>query len=75
MADFVVADVDSARVLVSQIIILGDVDQDGEVTFSDIAPFIQILSSGSFLEEADCNQDGEVTFADIPFFIAILIAS
>ena len=54
---------------------LGDVDRDGEVTFSDIAPFIEVLASGGFLAEADCNQDGEVTFADIPAFIEILIAS
>ena len=55
--------------------LLGDVNQDGEVAFSDIPAFIEILQAGSFLEEADTNQDGEVTFADIPAFIQILIAS
>lgn len=53
---------------------LGDVNQDGEVTFADIPSFIEILIAGSFLDEADCNQDGEVTFADIPSFIEILTA-
>ena len=53
----------------------GDVDMNGVVDFSDIAPFIGILQSGTFLEEADCNQDGVVTFADIPAFIGILQSS
>ena len=48
------------RVFVSQVIILGDCNQDGEVTFLDIAPFIEILSANSFLDQADCNQDGVV---------------
>jgi len=53
-------------------VLLGDADQDGEVTFSDITPFVAVLQSGTFLTEADCNQDGEVNFADIPRFIEIL---
>ena len=63
------------RVFVSQItenVILGDCNQDGEVTFLDIAPFIQILAAGTFLEQADCNEDGVVTFLDIAPFIQIL---
>ena len=54
--------------------ILGDCDQDGDVDFADIPAFIQILQSGSFLDEADCNRDGVVDFSDIPVFIAILAA-
>ena len=67
-----------ARVFVSQItvpFILGDANRNGEVDFSDIPAFIQILQTGTFLDQADCNQDGVVTFADIPAFIAILQAS
>ena len=60
------------RVFVSQVIILGDCNQDGEVTFLDIAPFIEILSANSFLDQADCNQDGVVNFLDIARFIEIL---
>ena len=52
--------------------ILGDVNQDGVVDFLDINPFIGILSTASFLEEADCNQDGVVDFLDINPFIEIL---
>ena len=53
---------------------LGDVNQDGEVTFADIPSFIEVLLSDNFLDEADCNQDGVVDFADIPAFIEILLA-
>ncbi len=52
--------------------ILGDCNQNGEVNFLDIAPFIGILSSSVYLAQADCNQNGEVTFTDIASFIAIL---
>jgi len=56
-------------------IILGDVNQDGFVTFADISPFIGLLSSGVYLDEADCNQDGVVDFRDINSFIALLTAT
>ena len=54
--------------------VLGDCNLDGAVTFLDINPFIQILATDGFLEQADCNQDGAVNFLDIAFFIAILAA-
>jgi len=57
------------------VFVLGDVNQDGIVTFLDIDPLIQLLATGSFLEEADCNQDGEVNFLDIAPFIEILAGS
>lgn len=55
-------------------LLLGDCNQDGTVNFLDIFPFIEILTSGSYLEEADFNQTGEVTFLDIAPFIASLSA-
>ncbi len=56
-------------------ILLGDCNQDGVVTFLDIAPLIGFLTDGDYFAEADCNQDGEVNFLDIAPFIAILTAS
>ena len=50
-------------------LVLGDVNQDGEVDFSDIAPFIAVLQSGFYLEEADVNEDGVVDFNDIGPFV------
>ena len=67
-------DVVFQRVSILPEFLLGDCDQDGDVDFADIPAFIQILQSGSFLDEADCNRDGVVDFSDIPAFIAILAA-
>ena len=50
----------------------GDVNLSGDVDFSDIAPFIAVLQSGTFQLEADCDCNAMVDFADIPAFIAIL---
>lgn len=56
-------------------IVLGDSNLDGIVDFSDIPAFIEILTNGTFLEQADVNQDGEVNFSDIAGFIDILIGN
>jgi len=56
-------------VTLTSTVLLGDVDQDGDVDFFDINPFIGLL-----LAQADINQDGEVTLLDIPPFIQILAA-
>jgi len=53
-------------------IILGDVNLDSNVNFSDISPFISVLFSGSYLPEADVNQNGTVDFLDISPFIGVL---
>ena len=56
------------------VFLLGDVNQDGVIDFSDIPSFITILQDGTFLDEADVNRDGVVDFADISFFIDLLVA-
>ena len=53
-------------------ILLGDINLDGVVSFSDISPFISILSTGGFQAEADLNQSGVVDFSDISPFIGVL---
>ena len=55
-------------------LLLGDVNRDGVVDFSDINAFIDVLIAGGFQEEADINGDGAVDFSDIPSFIDLLIA-
>ena len=50
-------------------VLIGDVNQDGEVNFLDISPFISVLASSDFLDQADINRDGEVNFLDISPFI------
>ena len=56
-------------------VLLGDVNLDGIVDFSDIPSFITVLMGGGFQAEADCDGNGIVDFQDIPAFIAILIGS
>jgi len=53
-------------------VLIGDVNRDGAVNFSDIVPFIALLSNNEFQAEADINGDGEVNFSDIVPFIALL---
>jgi len=42
------------------------------VNFSDVSPFIALLSSGQFQAEGDVDGSGEIDFSDIGGFIAIL---
>ena len=55
--------------------LLGDVDGNGAVDFDDIGPFITILSTDAFLDQADTNRDEKVDFSDIAPFINILAGS
>ena len=52
--------------------ILGDVNMDGMVDFSDIPPFIELLMSQTFQTEADIDLNGAVDFLDITPFIVLL---
>jgi len=53
-------------------VLLGDVNLDGAVNLLDVAPFINLVSSGSFQAEADINGDGSVDLLDIDPFIALI---
>ena len=55
--------------------VLGDVNQDGFVDFSDINPFVSLLLSGQTSCEADVDQNGVVNFDDIPPFVQILLGN
>lgn len=70
--DFAIDDISFTEVPAP--VILGDVNMDGVVNFSDIPAFIAVLSSGEFQAEADADESGEVDFSDIPPFIEILIS-
>jgi hypothetical protein len=54
--------------------LLGDVNLDGAVDFSDIPVFISLLQSGQFQAEADADLSGLVDFLDIFPFVYILIS-
>ena len=53
--------------------LLGDVSLDGAVNFLDIAPFIAILQTGGYQDEADIDRNGSVDFLDIGAFINLLL--
>ncbi len=58
--------------------LLGDVDCDGEVTFSDISLLAQYLAGNAALTEqgmanADMDQNGDITFADVGAIYQFLV--
>lgn len=53
-------------------ILYGDVNLDQAVNLLDVAPFVELLTSGLFQIEADCNMDGEVNLLDVTPFVQIL---
>ena len=53
-------------------VIPGDVNGDGDVNLLDVAPFVDLLSSGQFQAEADINGDGMVNLLDVGPFIDLL---
>jgi len=53
-------------------VVLGDLNDDGAVTFADIPPFIAALISENFVAAGDINQSETLDFADIPPFITLL---
>ena len=54
-------------------VLLGDCNLDGVVDFLDVSPFINILLTDDYLEQADIDGNGEVDFLDISPFIAVLV--
>lgn len=53
-------------------ILLGDVNQDGVVNLLDVAPFVNAITTGTFIAEADINQDGVVDLLDVAPFVDLL---
>ena len=64
----------NANLSLTFFLVLGDSNLDGEVGFQDIPAFIEIMVTGTFLDEADINRDGLVNAMDIPPFIQLLIS-
>ena len=53
-------------------LILGDVNGDGEVNLLDVAPFVDAITNGIYIEEADLNLDGVVDLLDVQPFVDLL---
>ena len=58
-----------AKITVSNVL-LGDVNCDGVVDLLDVAPFVDLISTGVFSPKADFNGDGEVSLLDVAPFVA-----
>ena len=55
--------------------LLGDVNLDGTVDLLDIAPFVSLIASSGFQDEADINLDGAVDLLDIGPFVVLLVGN
>ena len=53
-------------------VLLGDINLDGNVNLLDVAPFVELVSSGQFQAEGDTNGDGVVNLLDVGPFIELL---
>ena len=53
-------------------VLVGDVNGDGQVDLLDVAPFIEAITSGTFVAEADINGDGSVDLLDVGPFVDLL---
>ena len=64
--------VSTASAVPDPVVLLGDCNRDNVVNFSDIGPFIAILSAGDYLAQADTNEDEVIDFSDIGPLITLL---
>lgn len=53
-------------------ILVGDVNCDGAINLLDVAPFVDLISNGTFSDKADINGDGQVDLLDVEPFILLL---
>ena len=52
--------------------LIGDVNLDGAVNLLDVAPFVNLISTGTFQKEADINEDDSVNLLDVQPFVNLL---
>lgn len=59
-------------IALANVVLLGDVNMDGIVNLLDVGPFINALTTGTFILEADIDQNGSVDLLDVGPFVDIL---
>lgn len=52
--------------------VLGDANCDGVTNLLDVAPFVEQISSGTFVDKSDLNRDGVIDLLDVAPFVALL---
>ena len=73
MISYVGGDGNDVVLTAVQGLLIGDVNMDGVVDLLDVEPFIALITSGDYSEEADTNQDGAVNLLDVDSFVDLLI--
>ena len=53
-------------------ILVGDVNCDGAIDLLDVAPFVELITSGQFSDKADINGDLAVDLLDVAPFVTLL---
>ena len=71
-SDFSAVDFIGHALIRDHVVLLGDVNMDGEVNLLDVEPLIDAISNGAFQDEADVNGDGVVNLLDIEPFVALV---
>ena len=61
--------------LYSQCVFLGDTNGCGPVDLLDVAPFIEILSSGEYQMVADMDRNGKVDLLDVQAFVEAVLGN
>ena len=65
-------DLGSFRLIVSEALLMGDINCDGAVNLLDVAPFVDLISNGLFSAKADFAGDGTVNLLDVGPFVDAL---
>ena len=55
--------------------VVGDVNFDGVVDLLDVQPFIELISTGSYVREGDTRRDGAIDLLDVEPFVDLLSGS
>jgi hypothetical protein len=53
-------------------VIVGDVNGDRRINLLDIGPFVDAITTGNFIDQADTNRDGVVNLLDVDLLITIV---
>ena len=56
-----------------RLVLLGDINRDGAVNFSDVPPLVALLIGRVYQTEGDIDQNGAVNFSDVPLFVNVLL--
>ena len=68
-------EIDTQGIVTFDRFLLGDCNNDGQISLLDIGAFVDSITNGMFQREGDINGDGVVDLLDVPGFVDLLINS